>query len=382
MLVLRQDLISSCHEFNITMIIITTFIVISIKHRIDFCYNMCVKHTQLNITMLSQATSVPGQGVGSAFLEQVNLVKQSKKLQILINSFKKTDILHIHTLNPQYIIRAHLTRKPVIIYVHLLPSTLNDSITLPPIFMKFMKWYVKKAYQSADFLVVVNPSFIQPLMDLGIKKDKITFIPNYVDSKDFSFEKPIDELKQKYHINRFTVLGVGQVQHRKGVLDFIDVARRLPQFDFIWAGGFSFKSMTAGYGELKKIMDKPPKNVRFLGIVPREQMKEIYAICDVFFLPSYEELMPMSVLEAATMQKPILLRSLELYQPVFFNHHLQATNNEEFAKMIIKLSSEEALYQEALQHSSWLTTHYNKASILKQWENYYQEVIDRYGKTY
>lgn len=332
--------------------------------------------------MLSQATSVPGQGVGSAFLEQVNLVKQSQKLKILINSFKKTQILHIHTMNPGYIIRALLTRKPVIIYVHLLPSTLINSITLPKLFMRFVQWYVKKAYQLADYLVVVNPSFIEPLIALGVNKAQITFIPNYVDKQDFSNEKSIEELKSMYQIDRFSVLGVGQVQHRKGVLDFIEVAKMLPQFNFIWAGGFSFKSLTAGYEELKKIMDNPPKNVRFLGIIPREKMKEIYAICNVFFLPSYDELMPMSVLEAAVMDKPVLLRSLKLYQPVFFNHYLQATNNEEFAKMIVKLFNNPTFYQEALAHSSWLTKHYNKASILKQWEDYYREVINHYGKTH
>ncbi|STY44477.1 Uncharacterised protein [Listeria grayi] len=50
------------------------------------------------------------------------------------------------------------------------------------------------------------------------------------------------------------VLGSGQVQHRKGVMDFIETAKQLPDVQFIWAGGFSFGMITSGYEELKKCM--------------------------------------------------------------------------------------------------------------------------------
>ncbi|WP_367301730.1 hypothetical protein [Listeria fleischmannii] len=61
-------------------------------------------------------------------------------------------------------------------------------------------------------------------------------------------------MRKKYQIplDKFVVLGVGQVQHRKGVLDFIEVAKSLPDIQFVWAGGFSFGKITSGYEELKK----------------------------------------------------------------------------------------------------------------------------------
>jgi 1,2-diacylglycerol-3-alpha-glucose alpha-1,2-galactosyltransferase len=165
-------------------------------------------------------------------------------------------------------------------------------------------------------------------------------------------------------------------------LDFIEVAKKLPAVDFVWAGGFSFKGMTAGYEELKKVMENPPKNVRFLGIVPREKMNELYHGCDLVFLPSFDELMPMSVLEAAVCDKPILLRDLELYQPVFFKHYLSAHNVDGFVKMIKKLSENKEFYQESLDHPHQLKNYYRKDAILKQWEDYYQEVVNQHGKTH
>ena len=77
------------------------------------------------------------------------------------------------------------------------------------------------------------------------------------------------------------VLGAGQVQTRKGVLDFVNVAKEMPDVQFVWAGGFSFGRITDGYEELKKLQENPPENCKFLGIVPREEMVDLYNMADV-----------------------------------------------------------------------------------------------------
>jgi 1,2-diacylglycerol-3-alpha-glucose alpha-1,2-galactosyltransferase len=336
----------------------------------------------IHLRILSQATSVPGQGVGAAYLEQLNLIKQSKHIHILPKGKGTPDLYHVHTINFRYWLAMLTIRKPKVVYVHFLPSTLSSSIKLPKIFFGILKWYVKKFYQTASHLVVVNPIFIDPLVKMGIAREKIQFIPNYVDEKKFITNQSNQSLRKTFQFKNFTVLGVGQVQHRKGVLDFIEIAKRLPHIDFVWAGGFSFKSMTAGYQELKKVMDNPPGNVRFLGIIPREKMNELYHATDLFFLPSFDELMPMSVLEAAVCDKPILLRDLELYKPVFFKHYLSAHNVDGFVKIIEQLSTNKEMYQQALDHPRWLKNYYRQEAILKQWEDYYQEVMNQYGKTH
>lgn len=341
-----------------------------------------MREKKIKIRVFSKATTVPGQGVGSAYLEQLNLIKQSKHIIVLDPKESNPDLVHIHTINFRYWLAMLFIYIPKVVHVHFLPNTLSSSIKLPKIIFVILKWYLKIFYRTASRLVVVNPIFIDPLVKLGIKKERITFIPNYVDDAKFAISLPLTDIKKRLNFTRFTVLGVGQVQHRKGVLDFIEVAKKLPAIDFVWAGGFSFKGMTAGYEELKKVMDHPPSNVRFLGIVPREMMNEIYHSCDLFFLPSFDELMPMSVLEAAVCDKPILLRDLELYQPVFFNHYLSAHDVDGFVKMIKQLSENKEMYQQSLDHPRWLKNYYRKEAILKQWEDYYQEVVNHHAKTH
>jgi len=341
-----------------------------------------MKSKKIKIRVFSKATTVPGQGVGAAYVEQLNLIQQSKRLVVLQPNEPRPDLVHIHTINFRYWLAMLFIKIPRVVYVHFLPSTLSSSIKLPRLFFGILKWYVKVFYKTASHLVVVNPIFIDPLMKMGIKQERIVFIPNYVDESNFATKVSNTSIRKQWQFNRFTVLGVGQVQHRKGVLDFIEVAKKLPAVDFVWAGGFSFKGMTAGYEELKKVMDNPPSNVRFLGIVPREKMNELYHGCDLFFLPSFDELMPMSVLEAAVCDKPILLRDLELYQPVFFKHYLSAHDVDGFVKMIKQLSENKEMYQQSLDHPRWLKNYYRKEAILKQWEDFYQEVVNQYGKTH
>jgi len=341
-----------------------------------------MKSKKIKIRVFSKATTVPGQGVGAAYIEQLNLIQQSKRLVVLQPNEPRPDLVHIHTINFRYWLAMLFIKIPRVVYVHFLPSTLSSSIKLPRLFFGILKWYVKVFYKTASHLVVVNPIFIDPLMKMGIKKERIVFIPNYVDESKFATKVSNTSIRKQWQFKRFTVLGVGQVQHRKGVLDFIEVAKKLPAVDFVWAGGFSFKAMTAGYEELKKVMDNPPSNVRFLGIVPREKMNELYHGCDLFFLPSFDELMPMSVLEAAVCDKPILLRDLELYQPVFFKHYLSAHDVDGFVKMIKQLSENKEMYQQSLDHPRWLKNYYRKEAILKQWEDFYQEVVNQYGKTH
>ena len=62
---------------------------------------------KLTINMLSKADSVEGQGVGSAYIEQVNLIKEElgEFFDVRINSKKKADIVHVHSVNPSFYFR-------------------------------------------------------------------------------------------------------------------------------------------------------------------------------------------------------------------------------------------------------------------------------------
>lgn len=338
---------------------------------------------KLRIRMLSSATSVEGQGVGSAYMEQVALVKaQDDLFEVLEKGDKgKADIYHVHTVNPGY--RFHMGKKDCsVMYVHFLPTTLDGSIKMPKLFFNVFKRYVVSTYRKAKEIVVVNPIFKKPLVELGIKEENITYIPNFVDSADFHPlpQQEVESLKDQYGIpkGKFVVLGCGQVQTRKGVLDFVECAKRNPDKSFVWAGGFSFGRMTDGYEELKKVMDNPPENVKFLGIVPRKKMNEVFNCCDLLFMPSFAELFPMSILEASNVKKPILLRDLDLYKEILFEDYALALDVDGFDKEIKKLAEDPEYYKAYQEKSAHIATFYSKEHVASLWREYYPRIYQKF----
>lgn len=341
---------------------------------------------KIKINMLSKADSVEGQGVGSAYLEQVGLLKEgaSDVFDIVINDKNDADIVHVHSINPNFYFKMKNTKGVSVCYVHFLPHTLDGSIKLPkPIFNIFKK-YVIKFYNNADHLVVVNPIFIKDLEKYNIKREKITYIPNYVSKDNFykKSKKEKDNIRSELGISKdsFVVLGVGQIQTRKGVLDFVSVAKSLPDITFVWCGGFSFGKITDGYDELKHVYENPPSNLKFLGIVPRDKMNDMFNMADLLFMPSYNELFPMAILEAVNIGIPLLLRDLDLYEDILFKKYLSGNNNDEFVLCIKKLSSDLKFYQKYSKLSDEISDYYSKENILKIWIKFYQDILKEKNK--
>ena len=332
--------------------------------------------------MLSMADSVDGQGVGSAYLELVKLLKTKGKndFEIQINeNIKNCDIVHAHTFEPRNYFKLKKAKVPTISYVHCLPEHFDGSIKLPKFAFGIFKKYVIKFYKSADHLVVVNPIFIKDMVKAGLDKDKITYIPNFVSKKQFykKSDKEIENIRKEYNIDKdkFVVLGAGQVQTRKGVLDFVKVAEELPDVEFIWAGGFSFGAITDGHKELQKVMDNPPKNVKFIGIVPREKMNDIFNMANLLFVPSYNELFPMTILEAMSTDTPLLLRDLELYEDILFKKYNKAHDNKGFVKEIEKLKEDKKEYKKAIDLAKEVSSFYSEDNVYKMWKEYYSGIL-------
>ncbi len=336
----------------------------------------------ISINMLSRADSVKGQGVLSAHDEQVSLVKKELlEYNVIENKMKFCNLMHFHTINPEFFFMIPFAKRKgkTIAYVHFVPETLEKSIKLSKSVKKIFYKYIIKFYKMVDYLVVVNPYFINVLAKYGIDKNKITYIPNFVSSKNFYklSKKEKIKLRQKYSLdeNKFTILSVGQLQTRKGVLDFIDIAKKMPDIQFIWAGGAVFGKLSDGYKKIKEVISNElPNNVRFLGLIDREKMNDIYNMADVMFLPSYEELFPMTILESMCCNIPILVRDLDIYENILFDFYLGGNNNEEFISIITKLKEDKNYYKEACTKSSKGSIYYSKDNVANMWRDFYNAI--------
>lgn len=346
------------------------------------------KDGKISVNMLSKADSVEGQGVGSAYLEQVALIREMSDIfEVSINSHKKADIVHVHSINLRLWFRFRKRKGIRVMYCHFLPDTLRGSIKLPKPFFNIFCKYVINFYKKAKYLVVVNPVFIDELVKLGVKKESIVYIPNFVSEKDFSpisDESLLNEYKVKYKIplDKPIILGCGQIQTRKGVFDFIDLAKSNPDITFLWVGGFSFGMITDGYSELKKIVDNPPANVVFTGIIPRSEMNYIYNLSDALLMTSYNELFPMTILEAASCEKPLILRDLDLYRPILGKEilgedMLLCKDNNEFDTAIKNLVNDPTYRDDLVRKSKLIKSFYSRDHVKEMWKDFYLDIYQK-----
>lgn len=334
----------------------------------------------LQINMLSSADKVKGQGVGSAYLELIQLLKtyHANDIELTINKLKSSDITHYHTIDIPFYLSTFFTKRVGrrVGYVHFLPSTLKGSIRLPKWMESILYKYVVSFYKRMDHLVVVNPIFIEELMKYGIERETITYIPNFVSKKDFYAYKPNEKRRVRAEKNiasdQFVVFGAGQVQERKGIRDFVTLAKEMPDVQFIWAGGFSFGKITDGYEEYKQMMDNPPENLQFTGIIDRDKMRDYYNIADLFLLPSYDELFPMCILESFACHTPVALRDLPLYKPVLEGYYYPCTDKEAMKQCIVQLKDNPLRYAGAKQKAIAGNADYSEERLAEIWLDFYQ----------
>ena len=334
----------------------------------------------IRINMFSQADSVAGQGVGAAYEELIRLLRTRlvDDFYVTINRYGASDLTHYHTINPTYYANSFSpARGRKIGYVHFLPDTLEGSIKLPGMAKEVFYKYVIDFYKRMEQIVVVNPIFIDKLADYGIDRDKVRYIPNFVAKSEFYEESQAKKNTVRKELglplDQFVVFGDGQVQARKGVDDFAKLALANPDIQFIWAGGFSFGPITDGYDHFKKLVDNPPQNLKFTGIIDREKLVDYVNVADLFLLPSFDELFPMSVLEAFSCGTPVLLRDLDLYRAIIDGYYM---SGKDFVELNTRLRFAKehpeilAQYQDLSRAAS---AQYSEDHLTEIWRDFYQE---------
>ena len=136
-------------------------------------------------------------------------------------------------------------------------------------------------------------------------RDRYVNLSDAVDSEFFSSEKARTEGLPAGPI----VLAPGRIHEGKGQHDLMAAARILiaRNLDFVlcFAGAVDSEPL---YHELRRSAAAPEMAGRavFLGEINAEELRNWYGMCSVVVLPSYSEGLPRVVLEAQTMQKPIV----------------------------------------------------------------------------
>ena len=252
-------------------------------------------------------------GVGRAIYHQTYALK-SNNIKI-VNNLNDADVIHINTVFPKsYIIAKRAKKKniKVVYHAHSTKEDFKNSYIGSNLFDGLFGKWIKICYSTADIIVTPTPYSKRLLLSYGIK-NRIEVISNGINTEYYDrdkVEKGKFRKRYGYSENDKIIMSVGLTIGRKGVIEFVELAKRMPEYKFVWFGETNLNTVP------KKVRDAVRMslpNLFFAGYADRDSLREAYADCDLFLFPSKEETEGIVVLEALAMKIPVLLRNIPVY---------------------------------------------------------------------
>ncbi len=253
-------------------------------------------------------------GIGRSMLHQ-KLILEREGLHA-DEPIDEPDIVHINTVMPDSVLfafKSKLQKKKIVYYGHSTMEDFKNSFFASNLLAPLFKQWIKFCYNLGD--VIVTPTnYSKNILDTyGLKKN-VYPLSNGIDTEFFS-PKKVDKSAfcKKYGIaeDEKIVISVGHLIERKGILDFIELARRMPHVKFIW---FGYTNTSLIPRTIKDAIASAPKNLIFAGYVTKEELRDAYCIADLFAFMSHEETEGIVVLEALACKIPMIVRSIPVYE--------------------------------------------------------------------
>lgn len=201
---------------------------------------------------------------------------------------------------------------------------------------------LKKMYSNADYIITPTPYSKRLISNYSFVKCPIENVSNGIDLEEYSYnENAIKEFKDYFNVseNDKVIISIGWFFKRKGIDDFIQVAKQLPQYKFIW---FGHQPKWQTQGKILRLIKNKPDNLIMPGYISGPIIKGALLSSDLMFFPSREETEGIVVLEAMATKLPLLVRDIPVYTPWLKDkiNCYKGKSVEEFIDLIPKIISD------------------------------------------
>lgn len=259
--------------------------------------------------------TVEKSGVGRALYHQLKAAELNGIN--CVSTLEEADVVHINTVFPDAVcmaVKSRLRNVPVAYHAHSTREDFRNSYIGANLVSGIFKQWIKFCYSLGDVIITPTEYSKKLLKGYGIKKP-IYAVSNGIDLADYQPTREKGKrFRERYGIgeDEKVVMSIGLLMKRKGVPDFVELARRMPEYKFIWFGTANLKLV--GSEVRKAVTENLPKNMIFAGYADKPQIQEALSGADLFLFPSHEETEGIVVLEALAMKIPVLLRNIPVYE--------------------------------------------------------------------
>jgi len=235
----------------------------------------------------------------------------------------------------------------------------------------------KAILKAVDHVIVLGKNLVRYATWMGVKRDKISINSFGIDLQEFKPRKRADEIRKELGVppDEIVISFVGRLEPVKGVKYLLKAAeavcKKAEHVTFLLVGDGPLKS------EIKLNLYS---KIIFTGW--RNDVADILNASDILILPSLSEGLPLSVLEAYALGKPVIASNVGAVSGVVIDCYsgllVPSRDWKQLANAILCLISNPTLAQEMGKRGrAIIETNYNWHNILEKYERIYRHLLNR-----
>lgn len=219
-------------------------------------------------------------------------------IERLLAGGARFDLIDAHYFYPDGVAAAGLARR------FGLPLTITargSDVNVIARYPRPRRMIVEAARRSAAVITVCQ-ALADRLVELGAPAGKISVLRNGVDLELFR-PQDRDAARARFGVDGYVLLSVGTLSRAKGHDRVIEAVARLPGAMLLIAGAGPEEALLRQCAREAGVADR----VRFLGLLPHDQLAHVYTAADAFVLASEREGLANVVLESMACGTPVVV---------------------------------------------------------------------------
>lgn len=331
--------------------------------------------------VLVHSGKIPAAGgilsAGSAMIQAL----KSVGVEVTVDSKDTYDLVDINYFlsgAKSIIKKAKKKGIPVIIHAHSTEADFKYGFKFWKI-LSHVGFYplMWKIYKSADLIIPVSRFGKYNLeSEINYKNIPMKVINNSIDLNQFRKNSNyIEEFEKYFNIDKDdkVVVNFALPFERKGIYDFLEVAKLNPDVKFIWFGeykGIMFQR------KIKKAIKHRPKNVIMPGYIRNNVFFGALQRANCVFYPSFVEIDGCVALEAMASKTPLLVRDIGAMEWLTNHVHCFKGNNvEEFNEALNYILNNDTSF--VVKNAYKKVQERDLEIIGNQLKQVYQDLIDK-----
>ncbi|MBR4950191.1 MAG: glycosyltransferase [Clostridia bacterium] len=276
-------------------------------------------------------------GLGRAIKHQMKALEMNG-IEYTTDPKDDFDLMHINTFWPKSYFLAKKCRKigkKVVYHAHSTEEDFRNSFLFSNLVSPLFKKWIMKCYNLGDYIITPTEYSKSIFEGYGIKKP-ISAISNGIELDFFKYNyEGGQKFRESFGFSKEDkiVIAVGLYIQRKGILDFVELAKRMPEYKFVW---FGYTPLYQVPHKVRKAVRTKLDNLYFPGYVEPEIFRYAYSGADVFLFPTYEETEGIVLLEALSTKQNVIVRDIPIFKDLITDgvNSYKAKDNDEFERKI------------------------------------------------